>query len=53
LTQDLAEEMRLHLDLRAAGKQADGLAPHAARVAERRQFGNAAQLQESSREAWG
>ena len=24
-----------------------------ARVAERRQFGNAAQLQESSREAWG
>ena len=51
--QDLAEEMRLHLDLRAADKQADGLAPDAARAAARRQFGNAAQLQESSREAWG
>jgi hypothetical protein len=51
--QDLAEEMRLHLDLRAADKQADGLAPDAARAAARRQFGNATRLQESSRAAWG
>jgi hypothetical protein len=50
---DLAEEMRLHLDLRAADKQARGLAPDAALAAARRQFGNAAQLGESSRAAWG
>src|SRR5580704_6175572 len=50
---DLAEEMRLHLDLRAADKQARGLAPDAAVAAARRQFGNAAQLGESSRAAWG
>ncbi|HUE23101.1 MAG TPA: permease prefix domain 1-containing protein, partial [Bryobacteraceae bacterium] len=38
---DLAEEMRLHVDLRAADKQAKGLAPDAAQAAARRQFGNA------------
>src|ERR1035438_7412646 len=51
--QDVAEEMRLHLELRAADRQADGLAPDAARAAARRRFGNATQLQEASREAWG
>ena len=51
--QDVAEEMRLHLELRAADQQADGLAPDAARAAARRRFGNATQLQEASREAWG
>jgi predicted permease len=51
--QDLAEEMRLHLDLRAADKQARGLEPGAARAAARRQFGNATALQKSSRDAWG
>jgi len=51
--QDLAEEMRLHVDLRAADKLAQGLQPDAARAAARRQFGNATQLQESSRDAWG
>jgi predicted permease len=50
---DLAEEMRLHLDLRAADKQAGGESPEAARAAAMRQFGNATQLQESSRAAWG
>ena len=50
---DLAEEMRLHLELRAADRQQGGLAPDAARAAARRQFGNATQLQESSRAAWG
>jgi predicted permease len=50
---DLAEEMRLHLDLRAADRQAEGLAPDAARAAARRQFGNATQLQERSRAVWG
>jgi predicted permease len=50
---DLAEEMRLHVDLRAADKQAKGLAPDAARAAARRQFGNATQMQEKSHAAWG
>jgi len=41
--QDLAEEMRLHLELRAAD---------AGRPAARRQFGNLTQLHESSRRVW-
>jgi len=51
--QDLAEEMRLHVDLRAAEKEADGQDAAAAAAAARRQFGNATRLQEMSREAWG
>jgi predicted permease len=51
--EDLAEEMRLHVDLRSADKHADGLAPDAAQAAARRQFGNATHFQESSRAAWG
>ena len=51
--QDLAEEMRLHVDLRAADKLAHGLPPEAAQAAARRQFGNATRLRESSRDAWG
>ncbi len=51
--QDLAEEMRLHLELRAEEKQAGGAAADEARAAARRRFGNVAQLRESSREAWG
>jgi len=43
--QDLAEEMRLHLELRAA-EAGD-------RAAAQRRFGNATQIHESSREAWG
>jgi predicted permease len=50
---DLAEEMRLHVDLRAADKQADGIPPEAAVAAARRQFGNATHLREISRDAWG
>ncbi len=50
---DLAEEMRLHLDLRAADRQESGLAPDAAEAAARRQFGNATQMHEKSRDAWG
>lgn len=51
--QDLAEEMQLHLDLRAQEKQANGIAAEEAQAAARRQFGNTTQLRESSREAWG
>ncbi|MGD0303012.1 MAG: hypothetical protein ABSE86_38575 [Bryobacteraceae bacterium] len=42
---DLAEEMRLHLDLRAADKGSEALA--------KRKFGNAALLREESRGVWG
>jgi putative ABC transport system permease protein len=51
--QDLAEEMRLHLELRAEAKQAGGMAAEGAEAAARRQFGNATRLREISREAWG
>ena len=51
--EDLAEEMRLHVDLRTADKQAGGLGPDAAREAARRQFGNTTRLGETSRDAWG
>ena len=50
---DLDEEMRLHLDLRAAEKQAGGMGADAARAAARRQFGNATRHHERSRGAWG
>jgi predicted permease len=50
---DLAEEMRLHLDLRAQDKRADGISAADAESAAQRQFGNATLLRETSREAWG
>lgn len=51
--EDLDEEMRLHVDLRAAEARAAGLAPDAAAAAARRRFGNATVLREDSRDAWG
>ena len=50
---DLAEEMRLHLDLRATEGMAAGLDPAQAAAAAARRFGNTLRLRESSREAWG
>jgi putative ABC transport system permease protein len=50
---DLAEEMRLHLDLRTADKQAAGMPPDVAEAAARRQFGNLTHAHENSRAAWG
>ncbi|MGJ5816978.1 ADOP family duplicated permease [Paludibaculum fermentans] len=50
--QDLAEEMRLHQDLRAAELQSGGAAPVEAQLAARRKFGNEARIGEDSREAW-
>ena len=43
--EDLAEEMRLHLDLRAADKGSEALA--------KRKFGNTALMREESRGVWG
>src|SRR4051812_32385043 len=52
-TADLEEEMRLHLELRAAKLQGGGLRPDAARFAAKRKFGNATYAQERSRDMWG
>lgn len=50
---DLAEEMRLHIDLKAEAQYERGWDAAASAAAARRQFGNATQYQEISREAWG
>ena len=48
---ELAEEMRLHVELLAEEKKAAGLAAEEAKSAAKRQFGNQARLSENSREA--
>lgn len=50
---EMAEEMRFHLEQRAADYAADGLAPDAARLAAQRKFGNTAALQERARDTFG
>jgi len=53
LERDMAEEMRFHLEQRAADGQADGLSPEEARYAAERKFGNVASIQEQAREGRG
>jgi predicted permease len=53
LEQDMAEEMRFHLEQRTAGNLADGMGPDEAPYAARRQFGNVASIQEQAREGRG
>jgi len=50
---DLASEMDLHVELRAADKARDGLSVDRARTAARREFGNATRFREESRALWG
>lgn len=50
---DLAEEMRIHLDLRAQQQTETGIAPNEARYAAQRKFGNTLFLKEAGREVWG
>lgn len=52
---EMAEEMRFHLEQRAADLATDGLPPEDARCAAQRRFGNLASIQEHAREArgWG
>jgi len=50
---DLAEEMRLHLDLRAEEKAGEGIAPRDAAALAQRKFGNASLVREHSRSVWG
>src|SRR5690349_9242639 len=49
---ELAEEMRLHVELRAERLRRKGLTPQEAQFEARRRFGNAISLQEISREIW-
>ena len=50
---ELAEEMKLHLELKARENLAGGMSAEEAQYAARRQFGNQTLLQEVSREMWG
>src|SRR5579863_1242950 len=50
---DLAEEMRLHVELRAEQKRAAGMNEREARASAQRAFGNATLEREKSRDAWG
>jgi len=51
--QEMAEEMRFHLDMRAAEQAADGVPAEEAHYAARRRFGNLGVVQEESREELG
>ncbi len=49
----MAEEMRFHLEQRAADLAAEGLPDAEARYAAQRRFGNAGVLRERARDTWG
>ena len=53
LDQDLAEEMRLHLEMKAQDKREAGLSEKEAQEAASREFGNPRLMKEVSREMWG
>src|SRR5882757_8004786 len=53
IERDMAEEMRFHLEQRAADFAADGLSDEQARLAAQRKFGNVASIQEHARDARG
>src|ERR1019366_3342872 len=50
---EMAEEMRFHLEQRAADLAADGLSETDARYAAQKKFGNTGSLQERARDTWG
>jgi predicted permease len=50
---EMTEEMRFHLEQRAADFAADGLAAEEARLAAQRKFGNSAAIQERARDTFG
>src|SRR5690348_15500160 len=53
MDKELAEEMRLHAELKAQKNIAAGMQPHEAQMAARRQLGNTTLQQEHSRANWG
>jgi predicted permease len=50
---DLEEEMRLHMELRAARLQQEGLSAQESQQAARRRFGSTLKLREDGVDAWG
>jgi predicted permease len=52
-TEELEEEMRLHVRLRADANRQAGMSADDAASAARRRFGNRTVVQETSRDAWG
>ncbi len=53
LDRDLEEEMRLHLELRAARLRQEGLSAQESQQAARRRFGSTLKLREDGVDAWG
>src|SRR5919198_5029379 len=53
MSRELEEEMRLHLELRAASLEQSGMTLREARLAAHRRFGRTTSLQERSRDMWG
>jgi putative ABC transport system permease protein len=53
MSKDLADEMRLHLELRTKDHAADGMQARDAEARARRDFGNITQLSEQGRAVWG
>jgi predicted permease len=53
LSDELAEEMRLHVELREEAMRRSGLDPGDAHFAARRRFGNQTSLHQRSRDMWG
>ena len=53
LDDDVAEEIRLHLELRKQALIGDGMAPADADREARRQFGNVTAIRERTRAKWG
>ena len=51
--QDWERELRTHLELEAAERQANGLSPEEAHYAAQRAFGNTTIVSEETREMWG
>ena len=53
LDRDLRAEMDFHIDMKAQKYRSQGIAECEARARAQKQFGNATQLQEKGRDAWG
>ena len=53
ISSELAEEMRLHVELREAALRAEGMSESEAHRAARRRFGNQTALHQRSRDMWG
>ena len=51
--EEIARELRDHLDLDAEEMERSGAEPRAARLEARRRFGSMGSIQERTREAWG